>query len=349
MIITENGMYEIEHLGKKCSSRHFKDLSDEECDAIREEYFLKPTHQEVLRELYNISRGSCNISKSNLYYVRDLMNDAKLSTQTWSINEFMQCNDLIRYACGKILAFPKVFETTSSFATNMDVFFRIGSSMTATKISNYPLDSVHEVIKKYNTNGNYYDFSCGWGVRLLGAMNKNINYFGTDPNDKLFVQLLKMKDDYKKVTKNISIVDIRNHGSEIFVEEWIGKMGLIFSSPPYFNLEDYVHGDNQSIKINEDYQDWLENYWRGTVKNIFKYISDDGNFLLNIKNLKKYNLLDDMRDIAIEEGFFYHHSLELKNIQRSILTQNKLSSNEKILVFTKQSEFKTENTFDEWS
>lgn len=170
---------------------------------------------------------------------------------------------------------------------------------------------------------------------------------GTDPNYKLTEKLHECSTLYKKVTRNTSVVDIRTQGSETLIPEWISTMGLIFSSPPYFNLEDYKCGE-QSIN-HRSYQEWLSEYWRPTVKNTKQYITKNGYFLLNIKNFDKYKLLDDMKQICIEEGFNYLHSIELNNINRPILSQNEKNNNEEILVFSLMAEhILVKESLDEW-
>ena len=38
---------------------------------------------------------------------------------------------------------------------------------------NYVLNRAFEILENYNINNKYYDFSCGWGVRLLSSLKKN--------------------------------------------------------------------------------------------------------------------------------------------------------------------------------
>jgi len=121
-------------------------------------------------------------------------------------------------------------------------------------------------------------------------------------------------------------------------------MGMAFTSPPYFSYEDYRVGENQSYKENEtSYEDWLELYWKGTVKNIHKYLITGGAFLVNIQNIrikgKMYTLQDDCKRIAEENGFIQVDSFELKNIARPTINANKeLSANEDIMVFARVGE-----------
>ena len=61
------------------------------------------------------------------------------------------------------------------------------------------------------------------------------------------------------------------------------KIGLIFTSPPYYALEDYKFGE-QSIKSNSTYVDWLNNYMDKTIKNAKSYLIEDG-VLANVQSV----------------------------------------------------------------
>ena len=87
------------------------------------------------------------------------------------------------------------------------------------------------------------------GVRLLSSLSNNIQYYGTDTNNLLVDRLHQLADDYDRVNQCSSITETRCAGSEIFVPEWVKKFGCIFSSPPYYTLEDYKAGNNLYSKM----------------------------------------------------------------------------------------------------
>ena len=131
------------------------------------------------------------------------------------------------------------------------------------------------------------------------------------------------------------VIDIRTQGSEVFIPEFANKMGVAFSSPPYFKLENYSEGSGQSTVKYSEYDSWLNLYWAETVKNIHKYLVQNGNFLLNVKSYDKYNLHEDMRHIIEKNGFVYKESFKLKNIQRVMGNGVLLDNSEDIRVFVK--------------
>lgn len=213
---------------------------------------------------------------------------------------------------------------------------RLGGKGVCSKPANFPIKTVDAVLSKYNVNNIWYDFSCGWGDRLMGALKNKVNYLGTDPNYLLTERLDQLVKDYKAVNGlNRGIIKIRTQGSEVFVPEWENKVGLAFSSPPYFYLEDYRIG-NQSFKEGTSYEDWKENYLKPTIKNIKRYLIDNGNFLLNINNFLNYNLVEDTKNIAEQEGFKFIEYYQLDNIKRCNSNQGFNDNSEKIMVFRKE-------------
>ena len=181
---------------------------------------------------------------------------------------------------------------------------------------------------------------CGWGDRLFSALKNNVNYYGTDPNYILTERLQQFVKDWNNTIPQTFLpntnVSIRTTGSEILHKDMIGKIGVAFSSPPYFMLEDYRIG-NQSCNENTEYSSWLENYWRKTVKNIYQYLIDDGYFLVNIKNYNKFKLEEDTQKIAEEENFELINIETLDNMLRPNHYQLNIKENqEKIRVFKKR-------------
>src|SRR5574344_1757790 len=115
----------------------------------------------------------------------------------------------------------------------------------------------------------------------------------------------------------------------MFNFDWENKMGLAFSSPPYFYLEDYKIG-NQSYKKGMRYCDWKENYLKPTFENIFYYLIQDGYFILNINNFKNYDLVNDSIEIAKSLGFSLVGEHKLKNIKRCKSTGGLNDNSERI-------------------
>ncbi len=193
------------------------------------------------------------------------------------------------------------------------------------------------IYEKYNKNGVVYDFSCGWGIRLLSALKHKIQYIGTDPNYILCERLESLYSDWHdNIDLKAPACTIYPHGSEIFISKLENKIGLSFSSPPYFSLEDYKIG-NQSYKPGMQYSEWINNYLKPTIDNIYLYLIKDGILAINIKNTK-YKMVDDILKITNEKGFKYIETLPLKNIKRQKSNGGQVdTTDEGIYIFIKES------------
>jgi len=326
----------INYIGKTFTSKYFDKLTDSEYEDVIRWFKSKPNKNKVIESLSNVLTGKkVQMTDIEKYYFRDLIYSTKLKYSKWSIEEVLKNKELLGFLKGRIKAYPKVFKDTDPLGKNIETAFRISGKEIAKKPSNFPLKEAKRIIKKYNINNNYYDFSCGWGVRLLASLSLNINYFGTDVNVRLFDKLNEMVSDIKE--NNLLLffpnVDIRNCSSETFISEWENKMGLCFSSPPYYDLEDYKFGD-QSIKNYKTYKEWLDNYVEITMQNIYLYLIDGGYFLLNIKNTKEYKMMTDMKRIA--EKYFKFVRFETLNYGKRVKSNKEIEKGtEDIAVFVK--------------
>lgn len=303
-------------MGKTYNTTIHKDLTDEEYLSVKEEYYTKPDFEDVKNQLIKVKEGGTKINYITNYYVKDLMAKVRVYFNNWTIEEALNYKPLVEFFAGKANDNKKVFPDTMSLGKKVETCFRLCGFKTASKPSNFPIKTVDEVLSQYNVNGNYYDYSCGWGSRLLGSLRNNINYFGTDPNYILCDRLRDMANTYKEVCNSDKQVDIRSQGSEVFIPEWEDTMGVAFSSPPYFNLEDYGIG-NQSYHEGITYEQWLNKYMRNTVKNARLYLIDEGFFIININNYKGCKtLVEDVVQVIQSEGFYIYDVHTLKNIKR---------------------------------
>lgn len=348
----EDGKYKITHCGKSITTIHYMDMEDSMYNDIVNEFYSKPARDVLLQNLRDIKEGKCGLNNINRYYFRSLMAECGGIKCKWSVAELLASKELVGMMMERTIG--NVFY--EKYHPNLYDRFLATLQMSGKGIAvlpgSFPLKTVDQILQKYNLNGNYYDFSCGWGVRLLGALRNNINYFGTDPNYKLTEQLHQLVEDYKEAntpqteslwgdnTPLFPSVDIRTHGSEDFVSEWVGKMGVAFTSTPYFNIEDYRYG-NQSWKEGTTLEQWLNNYMFPTFDNIFQYLVDEGHCLLNIKEPPNVFFIDRIIEYAKSIGFVY---LGKEVLQLAIKTGGKndgsgesvsYSSDEGIYVFKK--------------
>jgi SAM-dependent methyltransferase len=171
------------------------------------------------------------------------------------------------------------------------------------RVSNFRPTVAKWIYDNFSNEGNVLDFSCGYGGRLFGALSskKVKSYTGTDPCTKTYNKLLEIvktiKSDKKVILYNKPFEDL-----ELEKEFY----DLSFSSPPYFNTEEYSYEPSQSFIRYNSKEEWKNNFLKPLIENNFRYLKKDGNFLINIANVKTYPELEqDTIDLCIEAGFTY--------------------------------------------
>ena len=197
--------------------------------------------------------------------------------------------------------------------------------------TDWQLDKKNTDLLQQSVQDPVYNGVLQTNLTVLNDFNKS------DPNYLLMERLSQLYLDYKKYITTDSIVELNTQGSEFFITDWENKMGLAFSSPPYFDLEDYQIGE-QSYSIGTTYENWKKDYIIPTFQNIYHYLIDDGVFALNIKNNKTYALADDMKKIAIDNGFELIDIELLTNNQRNT-PSGLLNNAENIFIFKKNKSF----------
>lgn len=122
------------------------------------------------------------------------------------------------------------------------------------------------------------DFSSGWGDRLLGAIAMNVEYVGVDPNPCLF----KGYNDILKFfnqSNNDKYIMIQGKIEDVILPQ--RNYDLIFTSPPYYDLEIYTH----EIKNNE--KEWYNNFLLIALNKCWNLLNNGGVMAININQKTK--------------------------------------------------------------
>jgi hypothetical protein len=191
--------------------------------------------------------------------------------------------------------------------------------------------------------GIIYDFACGFGGRMLGALSskKNFRYFGVEPNTETFDYLNELGSYIEKATNRTDIYKVYCKGSEDFR---INKpyVDFAFSSPPYFSLEQYSDEPTQCYIKFPTLEEWFKGYVRPTIQNIYDMLKPDCYYAVNIADFKVgttyVEYVDRWVELSKEVGFEY-----IENISMSLQSRrgvgnaedNKKSKKEGIFIFKK--------------
>ena len=325
-------MKTINYKGQSVTTKNYVEMTDEDRLRLKQEYFTKPPFEDIKNQMKKINLDGTMNDKITNYYFKDLMAKVQVKTAKWTVEDLFENIELLGMFKAKTLNNKNVFPDTKPEIDNIMTAVRLGGKGYIKKPTKFPVKTVKFILNKYNVNNNYFDFSCGWGDRLVGALSKNVNYYGTDPNPVLCERLNELNTDWHSVISTcLSDVKIYNQGSEVFIPELENTIGLAFSSPPYFDLEDYVLG-NQSWRPGVSYEDWKNNYLIPTFENIKKYLIKDGYLALNIKNVDNYPIVTDCYDILTSLNFKYMGVETLENNNR-ITPNSLLNTNEGIFIY----------------
>ncbi len=190
--------------------------------------------------------------------------------------------------------------------------------------------------------GNVYDYSAGYGGRLLGITTSKLryNYTGIDPNTETVAYLNYLNDlIYDTVGNRGTIV---TSVSEEYRPD--GGVDLAFSSPPYFNLEKYCDEPTQCMNRYTTLDDWFEGYVVPTMQNIHGSLEPDGLFATNIADYKsygnkEYKVVDRWIDTAEKLGFEHKSTIRMMLNTRPGVGNDKVAGREKfegVYVFRKK-------------
>ena len=188
--------------------------------------------------------------------------------------------------------------------------------------------------------GSVYDYSAGYGGRLLGISGSNMryNYTGVDPNTETIAYLSYLNELINTATGNQGTL-IQSVSEEYQPED----IDLAFSSPPYFNLEKYSDEPTQCMNRYTTLDEWFEGYVVPTMKNIHKGLNPDGIFATNIADYKSYGnkeyaVCERWIDTAEQLGFKYRQTIKMMLNTRPGVGNDKVAGREKwegVYVFTK--------------
>ena len=327
----------------------------------------------------------------NIFYlesqeIKELLQDGYLNnTQISNLGDIPDTEVLKSGKVNKFVYNVRWYDKTEGVFPKIVQSFRLGFG--AQPAVNFPALTAKWLYEKYTDHikqdepFTIYDSSSGWGGRIIGAMSakKKIHYVGTDPNPDNFIDELDtsryeyVADFYNKTcidkepegfgnffesVSEANTYELFRDGSEVIHEnprfqKYDGKLDLSFTSPPYFNREQYSQDNNQSFRKFGEYNDWKENFLRPTLTTIYNYTKDDRYILWNIASIKidknnYFDLEEDSVKILKELGADYKGKLKMLMTQMVGISLNKrsgMSSSVKNIVNVDGKDFKYEPIF----
>jgi len=119
------------------------------------------------------------------------------------------------------------------------------------------------------------DPTMGWGGRLVGACALDVpKYIGIDLNKDLEKPYKEMSDKLKELGTKTEIQLMFK--SALNVDYSKLKYDMVFTSPPYYNIELYKGTEKQSK------EEWDENFYKPLFEKTYKYLENGGHYILNV-------------------------------------------------------------------
>jgi hypothetical protein len=146
-----------------------------------------------------------------------------------------------------------------------------------------------------------WDASCGFGARLLGfaAAFPKGTYFGNEPASRTHADVAALADDL--VTEgHLARATIVRAGSEVETAFEEKTLDLVFTSPPYFDLERYYDEPGQCWRDYPTLALWRENYLLPTLAAAHAGLKDDALLVLNVDEARRAVVVE----AAQEAGFW---------------------------------------------
>lgn len=136
-----------------------------------------------------------------------------------------------------------------------------------------------EIYCKYTPKIAILDPTMGWGGRLIGACALNLpKYIGVDANTHLSEPYKKMMD---------FVVDKTETEIEVFFQDALTvdysqlKYDMVFTSPPYYNIEIY-RGDTSTSTSIKTKEEWNTGFYKPLFQKTWENMQTPGYYCLNI-------------------------------------------------------------------
>ena len=160
--------------------------------------------------------------------------------------------------------------------------------------SSFPIIVAKAIIDFFKP-GRVFDPCAGWGDRMLACIAAGIPYTGVDPNVDLQKGYRHMIDFFDLDPGDYKVFPSPFEEIKGSILEEIGKFPLIFTSPPFFNMEGYGSENTQSNIKFPTYDKWRRGFLFPLIRGCLKLLEDDGKLVIYVNNIKGYPILDDTR------------------------------------------------------
>lgn len=167
--------------------------------------------------------------------------------------------------------------------------------------------------------GSVWDPCAGYGGRLMGAAAAGVRYIGTDV-------------EQETVDGNLHLAEVLGVGDTCHAvlspaEDFNPPdVDLVFTSPPYFDVEQYSTSEQQSYQRHKTYQEWVGGFLRPVIRTAHNALRLDGHLVLNVADKRGrggVSLVQTTVDVAVSDGFHFVGQVEmpLPQLNRTVVSE----------------------------
>jgi len=132
----------------------------------------------------------------------------------------------------------------------------------------------------------FFDPFSGHGTTPLYAKRVGVRYLGFDTNKKAFEEYLNAVNEVCARASGPAS-EVRLADSTVFDPTLVGQFDLCYTSPPYFNFEEYG-GNTAHFDGCETYEDFHAKITLPVFKNVFQYLIPGGTLAIQSEKDKKH-------------------------------------------------------------
>ena len=223
----------------------------------------------------NIGNKSSNyFQQENRWSVDGTISPGPL--RTWETHKFM----VSLMGAAYTLKFPKIDKSTLRTMLGLRKYICSQFKPNAAK-----------ALYDYFGAKNILDFSAGWGDRLAGfyaCMNTEL-YVGIDPrkeNHPIYEEQAKYYESHQTLFESEKTTKFHCSAAEDFdFDQYKDTFDIIFTSPPYFNVERYSYDDTQSWVRYKNIDNWNKNFLQRSIENMWESLRSGGKLCVNIADV----------------------------------------------------------------
>lgn len=173
----------------------------------------------------------------------------------------------------------KIMESSVKKFSKEDIKYIRDTLYENTKLCNNFRVSVAITVLRLFGARKWLDISAGWGDRLVAAIAHDVDlYCGVDPNDCLH-------DFYRQIITTLATPD--KYKNYILIKSGFEtallpdvEFDLVFSSPPFFDLEIYSQSEGDSLVNYNTVEKWYNDFLIVSVKKAAEWLIKGGHMVL---------------------------------------------------------------------